>query len=1313
MNTIKHNAHSHFEFRPQRMVYLDQPENVPDYAWDGEKGTPNWIREGFKNERMDFYNKLYTTSVESRATQALNSLNLNLAENIKIEAPNNKHLIKKGEALSKILLKTVAKNNRNLMKQALKNLQSSGFQVDVIEEGDTLIIANNRLTILMPDGTVRKDTETNIEIKNLRVFDLEAIGSAGAPPEDADDTTGSAGAPPEDADDTTGSAGAPPEDADDTTGSAGAPPENADDTTGSAGAPPEDADDTTGSAGAPPEEADDTTGSAGAPPEDADDTTSSAGAPPEDADDTTGSAGAPPEDADDTTGSAGALPEDADDTTGSAGAPPEDADDTTGSAGAPPEDADDTTGSAGAPPEDADDTTGSAGAPPEDADDTTGSAGAPPEDADDTTGSAGAPPEDADDTTGSAGAPPEDADDTTGSAGAPPEDADDTTGSAGAPPEDADDTTGSAGAPPEDADDTTGSAGAPPEDADDTTGSAGAPPEDADDTTGSAGAPPEDADDTTGSAGAPPEDADDTTGSAGAPPEDADDTTGSAGAPPEDETSSTGIGEVEAQDYSQLEGVTEERLAIARDALSQARKEIKDTIYPALQREVARLGALRPRPDDYSDKNNGLRLMQSFVDNSFDENDYLPLMIKESYLDTDAISRSQARGLFQVRAITEKEIEKYYDYTASDIFDAKENAIVGILYLHRCRNHYAEQSTYNELSSNEDKDLLAHAIYNVGPTDMRKIWDQIGTSTYEEFEGKISSAMVTQLGDTSTSAYENVEDAEYGVTYRQYAGVTSYLAHESTEMQDKLVVEGIELPITIQKGGEFLRYARTIEAIEALEATAVIDEPVDDTPEDLTEIDLEDMVYEKIVLEVGQSLWTPSNSLRKKALEWGIEGFEAGNEGVDYMDREAERQLLLKIIIDFNNDYGSTPISDIEEMPVGLEILIPNQIYINAWMESVANDVDLENLIKEIERRKREEDETGDGVDVPTLDAPPEIPDGRRAYVDVSMEASGIEQLSNDYGLDLTPQTAPANPQPGVVYRNPHGLSVKNRSGREIGEIPNREKTHIILHSTNVDGGTDRGLDSTMSNYRAHYIVSREGVVYLIRDPEDNMDHAGRVTNRRSSKAMWDGDGLINDKSIGIEVATQKGEEWNDAQYEAVRALVHSLGGEHDIPASQVLTHSQVACGYVRSSGRYFRVAKPDPLNVDWAQLDLPNNYMLVDYDVLNGMEANTYSTNGNPDFNGADIDLMFSGILRSRELANDTTFSEYNATIRAAALAEWRDQIETTHDIETYTVAGGDSLGRIASRYSTTAGVIQKYNGLDSTVIHIGDELEIPVERE
>lgn len=790
--------------------------------------------------------------------------------------------------------------------------------------------------------------------------------------------------------------------------------------------------------------------------------------------------------------------------------------------------------------------------------------------------------------------------------------------------------------------------------------------------------------------------------------------------------------------------ITPEKIMTATKYLGAAYSYIRNSLLPALRAKVASSGS--------SDLRNGLAQVEDFLAEPLDVNDYLPLMIKESMLDKNSVSPSGARGLFQLLPSARAELRMYYGFSVSDAeaVNPVNNCVIGMLYLHRCFNKYAGTPLYSNLRT-DDREMVALAMYNAGPTLINKIWTQLSPTSYADFEDKLSKALAKQIDPnfraSQVASSARVKDPTYFVTYDQPVGVKYYL-NNSSKRAERLVVNGQTLDITVGKTYEVLRYIRVIDALEELARgsqrapSAPSVTPPEREPEtpsqqytvksgdtlwsisrvhgmtvehlcalngftetrvihpgDVLKVkasaqeeivlpeNVQDMVLNSITLESGETLWSTSEQLRKKVRAWGIEGFESTEDPIDHVIRDEERIILMNIIIDFNNTYNGTNIPDVYSIPAGVRLIIPNQIYIRYWMSQERNEDDIGDILRERERKKRAE------TPPPAPSGLGETPPGieRRAYVDGNLERRGTEVLTNKYRLDLN-----------TVRKNPHGL--RDTSDRPV-------TTHIILHSTNAEQGSpDRGSDSTLAKHRAHYVVSRSGEIIQVRDPNDNMDHAGRITNRSASKALWDGDGFINDKSIGIEVATHAGEEWSPAQYEAVKKLVHALGAKYSIPANHVLTHSQVACG------KGFRIAKPDPLNVNWALLDLPNNYMLIDYDVLYGdLEANLRDVTGSRrpvSFNGINENsAMFSGLRATDRLRSDPAFVAELRRIEEAALAEWKQDIEerATRVID-YKVRAGDSLGKIAKNNQTTVGIIKKYNGLTSDKLRIGQQLKVPV---
>jgi LysM repeat protein/N-acetyl-anhydromuramyl-L-alanine amidase AmpD len=837
-----------------------------------------------------------------------------------------------------------------------------------------------------------------------------------------------------------------------------------------------------------------------------------------------------------------------------------------------------------------------------------------------------------------------------------------------------------------------------------------------------------------------------------------------------------------------IQEITPERIDVATQSLEEAYVYVRDKLHKKLKDKVV--------ANPTYEYKSGLAMVEAFLAEPFNVNDYLPMMIKESRLDPTENNDNDrpAKGICQIIGgdyAARAEINKYYSYAISDseVYDPVKNSVVGVLYLHRCREHYAQVDKYNHLNE-ADKELMAYAIYNFGPS-IGEVWDDINPppQSYAEFEETISDAMMAQLNIQGFTPGENphlteIKDPYYNITYEQTDAVTEYLriGRFDALLKPNLVINGVTTNIPLYKVGEVTRYVRMLEAIdnlmgegtpisppvappeeppeeETVTATATgiykvqpgdtlwaiaqahgmtIDElrnlngfasdytgiqpkdkikvrgegseeppeetpeePPEETPEETVEIpeDPNQMVHEIITIAPGKSLWTPSEDLRKKVREWGVEGFESTENPSDHVDRETERQVLIKIIIDFNNEYFGKNIRSQQAVPVG-PIRIPNEIYIESWINGIeeASEVD-EEIRKEKEKKKKE-------TPAPLPEELVEVPGlGRREYVYPELEAAGARILTNKYNLDLN-----------AVEKNPK----RSISDVELDNDPNTkektpdrtETTHIILHSTNAENSSDRGYEGTLKSRKAHYVISREGRITMARDPEDRIDHSGTYHNRTTTKSYWRGNKALTFSAIGIEVATLPGEEWSSEQYTAVRNLVHALGGHYQIPANHVLTHGQVAMG--KTDRGMYRIAKPCPANVEWDQLDLPNNYAIIDYDVIYGdMEANWRDLlRGDQNFKGMKkSDDRFEGLRESERLARDPEFRAYLDGLDAEALAAWKSSIEQRADrIEDYTVKRGDNLSKIAKKYKTSVAIIRKYNGLRSDNIGAGKKLKVPV---
>lgn len=179
-----------------------------------------------------------------------------------------------------------------------------------------------------------------------------------------------------------------------------------------------------------------------------------------------------------------------------------------------------------------------------------------------------------------------------------------------------------------------------------------------------------------------------------------------------------------------------------------------------------------------------------------------------------------------------------------------------------------------------------------------------------------------------------------------------------------------------------------------------------------------------------------------------------------------------------------------------------------------------------------------------------------------------------------------------------------------------REATPIdmlVLHYTGMQTAQeafDRLCDPA-TEVSAHYMIDEDGTLSVLVDEADRAWHAG--------VASWRGESNVNSRSIGIELVNP-GHEFGyrafpDEQISVLIDLCRGVLGRHDIPARNVIGHSDVAPTRKEDPGELFpwgRLAKNDiglwprdarsfdPVQPD----DVPNvlsdiGYEIVDVDAV------------------------------------------------------------------------------------------------------------------
>ncbi len=126
----------------------------------------------------------------------------------------------------------------------------------------------------------------------------------------------------------------------------------------------------------------------------------------------------------------------------------------------------------------------------------------------------------------------------------------------------------------------------------------------------------------------------------------------------------------------------------------------------------------------------------------------------------------------------------------------------------------------------------------------------------------------------------------------------------------------------------------------------------------------------------------------------------------------------------------------------------------------------------------------------------------------------------------------------------------------------------LIMHYTGMKTGNEalERMCDAEAKVSAHYMVEENGRVLQLVDEEKRAWHAG--------VASWRGHSNINARSIGIEIVNP-GHEWGyrtfpEVQMEALIALSHGILSRHDIPARNVVGHSDVAPSRKQDPGELF-----------------------------------------------------------------------------------------------------------------------------------------------
>ncbi|GAA0614283.1 N-acetylmuramoyl-L-alanine amidase [Thalassospira tepidiphila] len=155
------------------------------------------------------------------------------------------------------------------------------------------------------------------------------------------------------------------------------------------------------------------------------------------------------------------------------------------------------------------------------------------------------------------------------------------------------------------------------------------------------------------------------------------------------------------------------------------------------------------------------------------------------------------------------------------------------------------------------------------------------------------------------------------------------------------------------------------------------------------------------------------------------------------------------------------------------------------------------------------------------------------------------------------------------ITRTRSAGNIISRPSPNFGDRPEGCPTDIlVLHYTGMQSGADalERLCDPESSVSSHYLIEEDGRIFQLVDEEKRAWHAGL--------GIWQGCQDVNSHSIGIEIVNP-GHEYGyrpfpDIQIKSVIELAQDILKRHEIPASRIIAHSDMAPDRKEDPGELF-----------------------------------------------------------------------------------------------------------------------------------------------
>jgi len=201
-----------------------------------------------------------------------------------------------------------------------------------------------------------------------------------------------------------------------------------------------------------------------------------------------------------------------------------------------------------------------------------------------------------------------------------------------------------------------------------------------------------------------------------------------------------------------------------------------------------------------------------------DPKHYLPLMVKESKLDPDAVSSMGAQGYFQLMSGARKDVEELLGQSVDISPTSVKNCVIGIVYYHICMESYALMGPFKNLPA-PDRRKIGLMMYNKGVGTVIKLYKKTEATSFTDFTTKLNTLLAQHLGVEELTEQE-IGDTNFKVCYLEHSAIRKYkeLLKKDPEkiLRKGFKIKGESIAIRIGQVGEMLRYVRVITALEDL-----------------------------------------------------------------------------------------------------------------------------------------------------------------------------------------------------------------------------------------------------------------------------------------------------------------------------------------------------------------------------------------------------------------------------------------------------------------------------------------------------------------